>query len=84
MKTFMVKINIQSGEYVKTTQALVEAFSEKEAEKKALINECHGTLGENSEWENGGIADLGWEFHYSVSNCIEVSPEHVKTLKIYY
>ena len=83
MKTFIVKLNIQAGEYAKSTQKLIKALSVEEAERKALLDECHGTIGENSEWAHGGIANLAWEFHYSVSSCIEVSPEHVRTLELY-
>jgi len=83
MKTFIVKLDIQSGEYQKSTQKLIKADSPKEAETNALTGECHGTLGETAEWTENGIADLGWEFHYSVSSCVEVDPEHVAVLEQY-
>lgn len=55
----------------------------KQPKKTALINECHGEIGENAQWTSNGISDLGDEFHYSVSSCVEVKPEHVDVLKLY-
>ncbi|MGO3452454.1 MAG: hypothetical protein ACTIM4_14365 [Marinomonas sp.] len=83
MKTFIVKVEIQAGEYQKHSTKLVEAHSHSEAETNALEGECHGTLGENAEWTKSGIADLGWEFHYSVHRSVEVDPEHVSILNKY-
>lgn len=83
MKTFIVKLDIQAGEYQKSTTKLVKATSQNEAETIALEGECHGTLGESAERTESGIADLGWEFHYSVYSSVEVSPEHVSVLERY-
>ncbi|MCB5162947.1 hypothetical protein [Marinomonas algarum] len=83
MKTFIVKVEIQAGEYQKQATALVKGKSQTEAEAIALEGECHGTLGDNAEWTQSGIADLGWQFHYSVHSSTEVEPEHVSILNKY-
>ena len=83
MKTFLVEVVIQTGEYQKKATKLIQASTQTEAESYALTGECHGTLGESAEWVDGGIADLGYEFHYSVKSCVEVAPEHVRVLSQY-
>jgi len=83
MKYFVVKLTIQAGEYEKSRTKLIRAENMDDAGKQAMLNECHSGIGEGAEWTESGIADLGWEFHYSVSSVQEVLPEHVSTLKLY-
>lgn len=83
MKTFLVEVVIQAGECQKKTTKLVQATSQTEAESYALTSECHGDLGEGTEWTESGIADLDWEFHYQVGGCKEVEPAHVAVLRQY-
>lgn len=83
MKTFLVEVVIQTGEYQKKATKLIQASTQTEAESYALASECHGALGQSSEWTEGGIADLHWEFHYRVGGCKEVAPAHVDVLRQY-
>lgn len=83
MKTFLVEVTIQAGEYQKNAIKLIQAATQAEAESYALTSECHGELGKNAEWANDGIADLNWEFHYQIGGCKEVKPEHVSVLSQY-
>ena len=80
MKTFLVELKIQAGEYEKSCLKLENAETKEEAGKMAILGECHG----EPEWTDTGAADLGWEFHYSVYNCKEVLPEHVSILESYF
>ena len=80
MKTFLVKLKILAGEYEKSSNQLIEAENKVAAGNEALVNECHDT----PEWTDSGVADLGWEFHYSVYSCKEIAPEHVSILKTYF
>lgn len=41
MNTYLVRINIQAGEYQKIVTTLVDAKTQQEAGKLALENECH-------------------------------------------
>jgi len=84
MLYFVVKITIQTGEYQKLSTKLVRAYNQEEAEKNALLGECHGVIGESSEWIDEGISDLGMEFHYSICSCKEVKPEHIDILFDYF
>lgn len=83
MKTFLVEVTIQAGEYQKNAIKLIQAATQAEAESYALTSECHGELGKNAEWANDGIADLNWEFHYQIGGCKEVKPEDVAALSSY-
>jgi hypothetical protein len=83
MKNFIIKIEIQSGESQKSCTTLVCGINKEEAKKSALLDECHGKIGENAEWTSSGISDLGDEFHYSIYSCVEVKEEHVDVLKLY-
>ncbi len=84
MLYFVVKITIQAGEYEKISTKLIRAYNQKEAEKNALLGECHGVIGESSEWTDKGISDLGMEFHYSIYSCKAVKAEHVDILFEYF
>lgn len=84
MKSFIVKVCIRAGEFEKNCTKFVKANTSAEAESQALLGECHGELGEDTEWTENGIADVGWQFHYSVNSCIEVSPEHAAILQAYF
>lgn len=84
MPKFVIYLKIQAGEYEKSSRTLVDAISKEEAEKTALLGECHGSIGSSSEWTEKGIADLNWEFHYSVNSCKEVAEEHVDILCAYF
>lgn len=83
MKTYIVKLEIQAGEYAKSSHKLVRASSDAEARELALLGECHADLGEGAAWTEQGISDLYWEFHYRVDVCKEVSPEHIELLSSY-
>lgn len=84
MNYYVVNIKIQTGEYEKNSLVLLQALNKVEAEKEALLAECHGEIDVTAEWtQNGGIADLGWEFHYSIGSCKEVKAEHVGILTEY-
>lgn len=86
MCVYYVEKKIQSGEYEKTSTVLVSAGSESEACKKALLGECHGCEEDgNIEWTDDlAIADLGWEFHYSIYECRKVDETDIPTLKKYF
>lgn len=84
MKAFLVDVKIQTGEYEKNVQSLVFSETQEDAKKEALLGQCHGDIGNDSEWVEGGIADMHWEFHYSVSSFREVAPEDVGVLKKYF
>ena len=83
MKYFIIKIEVQSGESQKVCTTLVSDINEEAAKKTALIDECHGEIGENAQWTSNGISDLGDEFHYSVCSCVEVKSEHIDVLRLY-
>ncbi|MDC8832927.1 hypothetical protein [Alteromonas gilva] len=83
MKNFVVKLNIQTGEYEKNCTKLIVADNQEDAGNQAMLSECHGDLGESAEWTESGISDLFWEFHYSVYSVTEVKPEHYEILKLY-
>lgn len=80
MKHYLVKVQVQAGEYQKVVTKLVEAESKNEACNIALLNECHS---DNPEWHDGGIIDMGWEFYYTILSIKEVEIEHVEVLKKY-
>ena len=80
----VVNIKIRTGEYEKNSLVLLQALNKEEAEQEALLAECHGEIDVTAEWtQNGGIADLGWEFHYSIGSCKEVKAEHAGILTEY-
>lgn len=81
MPHYLVTRKIIIGEYEKSNESLVQADSEDEAREKALLGECHDDTALIEDW---GIYDCGGEFHYSISDCKLVSPEHVEVLKQYF
>lgn len=83
MKSFLVIVQVQAGEYQKHTTHLIKAETQDVAEDSALLNECHSVVGDGAEWVDGGIADVGYEFHYKISRCTEIEPEHVAVIKRY-
>ena len=84
-KAFVVKLTIRAGEYEKSVTKLVFADSEELANEQALLGECHGSIDDGTaEYTETGIADLGWEFHYTVSWTKEVHAEHVNVLRTYF
>lgn len=81
---YLVVIEIQCGEYVKSCTKLVSAFDETEAAQLALEGECHGSIEDGTAEETrDGIADLGWTFHYSISSCVKVDSDDVPSLRKY-
>ena len=85
MRTYFIVVIIKAGEYEKRVTKLIHAENEDEACTNALTGECHGCIESGTaEWTDNGIADLGWEFHYSIDSCKEVPSEHAKILKTYF
>jgi hypothetical protein len=83
---YYIETKIQTGEYEKTSTTLVAADTKKEAQEKALLGECHGSL-ENKSIEFTGddaVEDMGGEFIYSIYTCIKVDEEDVETLRKYH
>lgn len=87
MNTYLVRINIQTGEYQKIVTTLVDAKTQQEAGKLALENECHADIGEPDSagtfWHEGGIVDLSWEFYYTLKNIKQIQPEYVEVFREY-
>ena len=84
MNTYLVKLKLQIGEYEKSSVSLVDAATSSIAIEQALQGECHGAIEDGTaHWSDGGIFDLGGEFHYSVSSCELVNAEHVAVMKNY-
>ena len=84
-KVYVVKLTIRAGEYEKSVTKLVCADTEELANDQALLGECHGSIDDGTaEYTETGIADLGWEFHYSVDWSKEVHAEHVPVLRTYF
>ena len=84
MKTFIITLNLQAGEYEKTSITLVKGINEQEAMQEALLAECHCTEDDGGlDWADGGVYDLHGEFHYSVRNCTLVNQDHVAILSQY-
>lgn len=79
MNTYVVHLDIQCGEYEKSTVVLVEANSEAPARKIAIEGEAHDEL----EWEDGGAYDLNRTFHYSINTIQLVDTADVETLRKY-
>lgn len=71
MKKYFYEIKIQAGDYEKNTHGIVNADTEEEARRNALVSECHYDV-ENLEWSDRGVYDWGYEFHYSVRSCTEI------------
>ncbi len=82
MNTYYVVLKIAAGEYEKASDSLCQAENEDEAERNALLGECHDDA-EDLEWADGGVYDCGGEFHYKVRSCELVAPEDVTVLKKY-
>ena len=82
MKTYYIVIEILSGEYAKDTASLVIADHEDEAQRIALLGECHDDE-EDLEWSARGVYDCGGEFHYAVHSCTQVAAKDVAVMKKY-
>lgn len=77
---FIVKLNIQFGEYLKRSTKLIEAGGVGEAERIAIEREAHGEL----DWDGDTAYDgIGGELAYSVGSVWEVEPTDLPVLKKY-
>jgi hypothetical protein len=74
MANYLVRLDVQIGEYEKTIKTLVEAKNRKDAGKMALALECHGNATFDDEHPDERVWDLGGEMAYTVSG-IEVIPD---------
>lgn len=77
MKTFLVKLHIQAGEYEKSSHHLVSASSPEEAEKLAIRDEAHNDeLYEHEGWtfENDD------SFAYAAKTITEILDEQEKAV----
>jgi hypothetical protein len=77
MKSYLVKLQLQIGEYEKSSTTVVDADNENDAGVMAQVLECHG----NEHWENETVYDLGGEFAYRVRSVTELTPTDAKILK---
>ncbi|CAL9976763.1 hypothetical protein VPHK449_0019 [Vibrio phage K449] len=71
MKTFLVTLTIQAGEYEKSAITLVEAETKELAVDFAIHGEAHSP--ESLDWDANGAYDLGGEFYYSVRSAAELN-----------
>jgi len=79
MKHFFVELELNIGEYQKSTRHLITAETREQAMLQAMADESHGCA--NMDSEDGIWWDMGGEMAYCVSRCDEVSDELVATLK---
>lgn len=82
MKHFVVRLELQLGNYEKSTVQIVAADSKTEAEIKALRGESHNDI--DRHWDEDSTEcwkDDGWT--YSVRSCIEITPVELVVLKKY-
>jgi len=85
MKYFIVIVLISIGTYEKRSTKLIRADTLIEAEKNALLGECHGTIGQTAMWCDNGIYDLDGELHYSIYGLTkEIEPGHVALIYNYF
>jgi hypothetical protein len=82
MNTYLVKVNIQTGGYEKTTHTMVMAPDKEKASLQALALECHG----NSRLEGSNVSDwqvwgAGGELCYTAGNCQRLFEADVMILK---
>jgi hypothetical protein len=73
---YLVTVDIQAGEYEKSSEALVYAKDEDAAYTIAMEGECHGSINAGTaEWEGDTLVDMGWEFAYTVGGIKLIAPE---------
>lgn len=93
MKTFLVRIQIRSGEFEKHSRKLIEnCEDEKEAGRRALEGECHSDIGPEETsaawWTDEDLADELWDdsggMVYTIESIHEVAPDDVKVLAHYF
>lgn len=65
MKKYFSTVKIFSGEYEKSSHALVTAPSKTLAIDYSILMEAHDQ--ESLEWDNHNVSDLGGEFMYSAT-----------------
>jgi hypothetical protein len=82
MKTFLVSLKIQAGEYEKSSSCLVSANTEALAVDYAIYLEAHDP--DTLDWDDNGASDLGWEFYYTGSGTKEVPAEEAQILAKYF
>lgn len=82
MSTYIVTLLLRLGEYEKSTQQLIEAASQDDAEYTALCGETHNEPLTRVEYDRG---DEWWDdcSIYEVQGVKVVAPEHVNILKLY-
>lgn len=83
MPLFLVKIKIIIGSSEKEATVLVNAESERDAQKAALDSQCECPIGKGAEIGDNGIYDNFGEYHYSVNKCTEIATEHADAVKRY-
>ncbi len=82
-KHYLIKLNVQCGEYEKTATHFLKAYSEKQACLFAINNESHDPEGLDLVNEKYWY-DLGGEFAYSISSCEEITdPLEIEVLEKY-
>jgi hypothetical protein len=81
---YFAVVKIRNGEYEKVARRLVQAESEQEAGRKAILEECHHDSGEGMSWEGDNAWDGHGEWFYSVQRLIRVDPADVNTLRKYF
>ncbi|QZI91910.1 hypothetical protein SIPHO067v1_p0002 [Vibrio phage 51E28.1] len=72
MKTFLVKLNVKTGDHEKTTVHLVQAEDDNRAKEWAMSNEAHEPG--DMVWEEFTAMDVDGKFAYSVLSCEELDP----------
>lgn len=77
MKTFLVNLYIQAGEYEKSALHLVSASSPEEAEKLAIRDESHNDV---LHEEHGWTYENDYSFAYAANTITEIKDEQEKAV----
>ena len=81
---YLVKLNLQVGEYEKSSVHLVEAEFPIQATKIALEGECHNDIGDGAEYLNSDqVEDAHGEMIYTLHSVKKVDSWDVPSLRKY-
>lgn len=79
LKTYIVRLSVQHGEYESNALHLIDAETTKEAAQIALCDECR--FDEPDFDDESGVTD--GDLYYQVASIEQVKPEHVSVVKHY-